>query len=338
MAYVRRNSKSRVSRTSNRRSNYSSLGKSRRTSKFTKARSLKKLSTRKRAIAGNARAIKKLKFNQWGRIQSQVATTSPAIVTSGHPLLFHVNNPLTDNHGPYIWHVNMAGQVATMVPFVKHQSNSTHEFDSDMEHEFPNGPTLKMLRATYQFKFSGFVDDTRVRIDFIRQKRLDTDYWNQNEEKQFLPHSLVGLKHLAGFSPHELDKRCFQVLGTKHIYLNSKASRSTLDMAQDQDTVEGNTPPTKYCRVSLPLNKVFRQLNTNAIGQQTASDFGTASGQVPSDRNGQYGSSWAYDNQHPLKNIFCLISCDDQTAFDAALTGDAVKVEIIRKLTWQDRL
>jgi len=46
--------------------------------------------------------------------------------------------------------------------------------------------------------------------------------------------------------------------------------------------------------------------------------------------------SYNYDNQHPLSNIWCLISTDDETAVASVITGDAVSVEIIRTCIWRD--
>lgn len=50
-----------------------------------------------------------------------------------------------------------------------------------------------------------------------------------------------------------------------------------------------------------------------------------------------HGSAWGHNNQHPLSNIWCILSTDDETAISPG-TGDNVSVKIIRKLTWQDSL
>ena len=50
-----------------------------------------------------------------------------------------------------------------------------------------------------------------------------------------------------------------------------------------------------------------------------------------------HSAIWAFDNQHPLNNVWCVISTDDESTLGATFTGDAVGVQIIRKLTWQDK-
>lgn len=292
--------------------------------------------TNTRAILSNARAIQKLKFNQWGRIQSQTSSTSDkSTVVSSAPLVFHVSNPNSNHHGPYIWQPDLIGLVQdTHVNFQIYQGDSNADMQDNDVQNFPNGPVCKLLWASYQFKFTGFVDDTRIRIDFIRQKRIDTDFYNQNKAKQFLPHTLVGMKHLAGFSPNEIDKTKFTILKTKYLYLNSKGAANLEDTLQDRNTTDATTTTSKYCKVSLKLNKIIKQLNSTVF-EQHAYEVENHNAQ---ESDHPHGSTWAFDNQHPLSNIWCVISTDDQTSLGDVITGDAVKVEIIRKMTWQDRL
>ena len=306
-----------------------------------KARKITPATTRHlntRAVLSNARAIKSLQFNQWGRIQSQTSYTELQHVTSASPLLFHVTNPLHDMHGPYLWHLSLGVPLATGRNFKLWQNQHSHALDQLDKTIYPNGPLLKMLRATFEFKFSGYLDDTRIRVDFIRQKKMDTDFYNQNLSQQFLPSTLNGFTDLAGFNPNQIDRTKFQVLATRRLYINSKGSANLADIAQDRTTTEATTAPAKYCKISLKLDKILKQLRTTVSEQG-----GDEPDYPPTDTSVHatlhpHKSNWSFDNQHPLSNIWCLISTDDATDIASAVTGDAVGVQIIRKLTWQDRL
>lgn len=314
----------------------STLQKYARAKAAAKARTITPAKTRQlntQAVLSNARAIKKLQFNQWGRIQSQTSSTQGQVVLASSPVLFHVTNPMCNHHGPYLWHMALTGASPTDKNFQLYQAPGSIGMSENDETVFPNGPVMKMLSATFQFKFTGYVDDTRIRVDFFRQKRLDTDFYTQNSPDQFLPQTLEAFKNLAGFNPNQIDRAKFEILTTKYLYLNSKGSANLLDHGQDRNTTDATTPPSKYCTVHLKLNKLLKMLRPPHL-----EEFGQ---EVPqgedSTTHHPHGSMWCYDNQHPLSNIWCLISTDDETAIASAATGDAVTVEIIRKITFQDK-
>jgi len=287
--------------------------------------------------SANANAIKKLQFNQWGRIQSQVSQSSEALVVHrDHPVLFHVNNPVVNHHGPYLWTLGatLGEPVPSNSSFDLYQGNTDHDFNDLDDRVKVNGPTLKLLWATYQFKFEGFAQDCRIRVDFIRQKKMVTDFYNQNIAKNFLPDTLDGFKGIAGFSPNEIDKSKFQVLKTKYLYINAASSSNIVDTAEDRATTEATTAPTKFCKVSLKLNKILKQI----VPSQSESSGGDNSGEGRPQTEHPHHSSWCYDNQHPLSNVWCLISCDDTRGLTEDVLGEHVKVSIIRKMTWQDKM
>ena len=124
-----------------------------------------------RAIVKNARAIKKLKNDMFGPIQTQITQMqSPMYPTANSPIFFHVNNPGHANHGPYVHWVN-GNSIHADKQFTLYQEPSQYPFTNRNEEVVPNGPKLKLLYADFQFRFSGFVPDTRIRIDFVRQKK-----------------------------------------------------------------------------------------------------------------------------------------------------------------------
>lgn len=337
MTYVRRSSTTTNFRT-NRVNRYRTSQRAARKKKVATARATVK--TNRTMVKKNTLAIKKLKFNQWGTIQSQRSTMLEDVgITSGGPLLFLVNNPLMKQQGPYIWGVQPGNQpAATGHRFQPYQpDNDFMENHAEPLHR-PNGSKIMLRYATFQFEFTGFVDATHVRVDFIRQKKTATSWWNPEYRNCFLPMTLPQFKHIAGFGPNEIDRTLFDVIATRRIYMNSKGRSNASDTLQDRITTEATTTGIRHCRVSLKLNKVLKQL-TPSMDQGAGGDYEgiNENSEGNEDENVDthpHKSAWSHDNQHPLSNIWCLISTDDGTPFD----GDSVRVKILRKLTWQDHI
>lgn len=312
---------------------YLSGASTRRSLTFAKARRTIK-SAAHAQVRRNARAIKKLNFSQWGRIQSQTSQTEGAtLVLRDHPVCFHLNNPHINTKGPRMWRLDAWGQPVHGDKFVP-DALLTKDMQSEDTLSFPNAPYLKLRYASLQFKFSGFVDDCRIRVDVIRRKKLDADFYNQLKTHNFLPHTLTGFKGLAGFSQHQIDRRVFEVLATRHLYMNSRGQSNAMDVAEGEVTTEATTPPTRYCKINLRLNKFMKQLQ-NVEHQWDADE--NAEDNALSDRGHPENAQWGFGNQHPLSNIWVVISTDDVTAINDAVVGDNVSVEVIRKLTWQDK-
>jgi len=274
----------------------------------------------------------------YGPVQKQTTITNAGTIVLAHrPVCFQVNNPAAgpNNHSPQLLYESETGD---------HVSTSGHFFnftnDDPMEDldrlRIANGPKLLIKWVEFEFNIQGFVDDTNVRIDFIRQKRMvDPDVWKQSDPNtMFMPHLLNKFKNLAGFTCNEIDRSTFQVLLTRRIYMNSKGSSNLLDGTQDRNTTDATTPPRKRVKVRLNLNRVYRQLKTT-IDEATGVDHTLSFDNDPDD-HAESNGGYAYDNQHPLANIWCVLSSDDQTAVTSLVDGDAIKIDIIRKICWRD--
>lgn len=287
-----------------------------------------------KVIKSNARKLRKLSNQMWGDYQEQksrLSTTQP--VFANGPVMFHVNNPACGTKGPYLHTTSFPtyNHATTAVHFNKYAGPSDVDNDEGDEKHIPNGPKLKLLFADFEFKFTGWCNDTRIRIDFIQQKNITTDFWNQNKDDQFLPQTLGGFRNIAGFDCNEIDRKNYRVLATRKIYLDASTSTSATTVAlgmQTGDISDATTKSARYAHVRLKLNKVLKQLNSsiNEASAQDVTDLPVNESDHP------HGGAWAFDNQHPLSNIFCLISTDDVTSYD----GDHVQVDVIRKLGWRD--
>ena len=274
----------------------------------------------------------------YGPVQTQRSQTeSSFIVVASRPVLFQVNNPETGTKGASVLREDNNGDhVIRIMGFNKCSYTGLQLYDKEEDHVV-NGPKILLKEVELQFKVHGFLDDTRVRIDVIRQKKaVDKDVWNYHDSNtHYMPHLAHGMKDLAGFSPNEIDPSFFEILATRKLYFNSKGSSNVLDTANSEITTEATTVPTKYCTINVKFpkgGKVCKQLHSS-IDETTGSDAVDQDIEVLEvDAKGSY--SW--ENQHPLSNIWCIVSCDDQTAFGSDVTGDSCAVEVIRKCVWRD--
>lgn len=330
----------RDSRRHSARTDYATRTKAARAATVAKAR--QKLATttgRKTAIKANTRAIGALRQQLYGPLQTQRShSESGFYVVASRPVLFQVNNPECGAKGASILRETDSGDfVSRIMGFNKASYSSSLPFYDKEEDNVVNGPRLLLKQVELQFKVHGFVDDTRVRIDVIRQKKVvNKNHWNYHDANEhFMPHMAKGFKDLAGFSANEIDRKYFEVLATRHLYLNSKGSSNFVDTTAGNITTEATTAPTKYCKIDLKFpkgGKVCRQL-TSSLNQTTGNDATDQDIEVEEvDAKGSY--SW--QNQHPLANVWCIISSDDGTAFGSIIDGDAVEVEILRKCVWRD--
>lgn len=80
------------------------------------------------------------------------------------------------------------------------------------------------------------------------------------------------------------------------------------------------------------LNKVIKQIDASTREDGNMADEVGLDGDDSSTGVGSYN----YDNVHPLANLWCIISCDDQSSVLDSVTGDQVAVEIIRTCVWRD--
>lgn len=287
-------------------------------------------------VLRNTRAISDLREKLYGPLQVQRSLGDEFTVVASKPVCFQINNPGYGQFGPAILrHAGALGGVERIGGFEKSTGMPFHAKDED---HLPNGPTLLLKSVHLQFKFEGYVDNTKIRIDVIRQKKaIDGDIWNPNTGDQtFMPHILNGLENLAGFTANEIDTSLFQVLATKHLFMNSKATSNFEDLAQDRPTTRPTTSNIAYCDLDLKLDKVCKQL-LPSLDEKSGIDTADQNFDAHDEDGAESKGPYAYDNQHPLSNIWCLVSTDDQTALTALVDGDSVRCHVIRKCVWRDR-
>ena len=239
--------------------------------------------------------------------------------------------------GPEVWRVALLGDEATVIGrrFKPFEQEGMSRWGAN---NLPNGPYLKMAYAEYEFKFKGFVSDCRIRIDFVQQRGLKNDWFNQNKKDMFMPQMLHGFRGICGWGLNDIDPKAYKIIKTKRVYIDAAPSNTIADnMAgagddQANNTVDSTTVPTKYCKVRIPLNQVLRQL----VPSTQQDDGNEKEDQAMDDTKKPGGGNYAYDNLNPLQNIWCVISTDDENGLTDGLTQSTVRVEVLRKLCWRD--
>ena len=151
------------------------------------------------------------------------------------------------------------------------------------------------------------------------------------------PYNASNFVALAGHTPYEIDRSAFEVMATKRAYMNSAGTQpasALITAGVVHATSEPTTVEKKYCTIYLPLKREFHQLDSSVNEVSGADD--TAMNASTDANNIDGTGSWQYTNQHPLKNIWCVISSDDPASLADAVTGHRVLVNCIRTCVWRD--
>lgn len=275
----------------------------------------------------------------YGPLQTQVQISSAVwIPTRDTPFAFNMTNMNASNYGPQVYKtlnplgtgdiMATSGRFTRVQPY-KHQTEQDHS----SEGHIVNGPSFYPVGTKLEFRFRGFVDNTHIRIDFVRCKSIVNRGGINNNESDIdytiLPKALFNMRGLAGFNVGQIPNN-FEVIQTKKLFMNSKPKSSLADTAfESYPTTEGTTSDVKHCSMSYywPKGTRITQYDTQtneSTGAEATSGFA----------NGPY--SW--DNTDPRQQVWCIISTDDETTIDAVLTGDEIKVDCIRTCIWRDRL
>lgn len=289
-------------------------------------------------VVKNALAIRRLNTFQWGPMQKSLSVAWNQVPLQNHPLCFHLNNCHVGNKGPHVYRFE-GGVVSKGVFSELAQPGYGQMFDDDGLN-VPNGPIMNLIGCKLQFQVRADSSVRHVEFHIVRQKKINTQFFRQSDADNFLPNCLGAFRELAGpFAYNRIDKRYFEVIAHRKIYINSKGTVTPADIAAGhQYTAEATTPNKKFLNMYLRFNKVQKQLESS-INEENNSD------NLTHDATGEHGnvnidvaSNWSYDNIHPLANMFCIISTDDNQNYASVITGDAVKVDIIRSMFWRDKI
>jgi len=293
-----------------------------RLQRFVRARASVKRN--KTAVLRNTKAIKSIQQKSYGPIQyaTSVFTNSPQLVLRDHPVFVHINNP----NGSTPMHPSRGAEVGTLqmggyyqLGFFAAHVDDQHEEEMD---SIANS-RCKLNWVNFQLKFDGVVTDTFVTVHVIRQKKIRQgftyDSWTNSGK--FLPEGFNDFTDLAGFTPNLLDRKAFEVVLTKRLRLHSAQGAA----------VEAYSNKARYMNVNLKLNKYLKMLDstvTETDGKENIDHAGAGN-----------TSAWGPKNQNPYANLWMVISCDDtRTLADITNHEEAVRVSMIRRCSWRDRI
>ena len=279
----------------------------------------------KTAVVRNAKAIKSLQNKSLGPVQyaTSTFTNSAQIVLRDHPLFVHVTNP----NGSTMTHPDRGAEVGAISMGGYNRIGSFAAYiDAQHENELgglANGSRLFLKYVNYQIKFEGVVTDTNVTVHVIRQKsvRQGFTYDSWTNSGKFLPEGFTDFPKLAGFTPDILDRKNFEVIATRRLRMHSAQGAAT----------EAYSNKASYMNINLKLNKHLKQLESTTQ-EQTGDDNvdGAGAGNT---------SAWGPKNQNPYSNIWMVISCDDtRTLGDIVNHEESVRVSMIRRCAWRDRI
>lgn len=307
-----------------------------RSKTVSKAR-VKTVAARKRTIKTNSRAIKKLRAEAFGPVQRTIDYTTDLTFHRDQPLLFQLTNFDSGyNRGPRVMSLSN-GSLTSRGNFIAYNNDAGRDYlEDESNNHMMNGPKAKLLSSLIDLKFHGFVKDTRIRVDIVRCKKIVSDFWSDAQTHNFLPHTLPALTRLCGHSMNEISKKDFEIIQTKHAYINSQESISMTDASTgEEETTQPTTSPFK--RMCFKVNykgKVLKQLD------ETPSEAYAADANNPNASDGAFDSGFGgyhYTNQHPLATWWMLISTDNSNTLEGLIDSQhQPNVSIIRKNVWRD--
>jgi len=179
----------------------------------------------------------------------------------------------------------------------------------------PDTGSYLAMNATYFVEVKGVnaLDNTRIRFDVISQRAeaLALD----NFDAAVLPETLGYMKHLAqpmGAASNRINPTFFKKYFTKTVFINSSKT--------DQYS-KGTTANIMRFSFKIKPNKVC----TQRVTRPTIGSLDPAA-EV---NNGNFGP----ENVHPTQPLWLVISTDDLSSI-----GDAVSVDISRRIVWRDTI
>ena len=308
-----------------------------------------------RGIRANSLAIAKLRKQMYGPIQSMSSLTDHEIpLRFNQPWGFQINNPHANgSFGPNWWCCGTDGIMQTIGhygfnPVLPHQHGYKAEWDNRC-----SGPKALLVSCDLHFRFHGFVKNTNIRAMIVSQKSGGAyDTWgrlnpatvvgagNAHGTPMWLPNCIGEFRGLAGWGPQFIDRKRYQVIADRRVFMNSKGvasenlgSLDTANVTAANAVTPATTTHVKYLRLNLKLNKPIKQL-------QPALDFDNGDDVINADFTQAHGASqeaggWEFGNQHPAANLWCIVDTDESPG---EFGNSHVRMDVQRRMTWRDRV
>ena len=319
----------------------------------------------------NKRKLNTLTSRLNGPHQTSTGTSPPIYVTNMQPACLHISNPNVGPEGDNTskgpaWRRSdgtdvstLNGHVNALPEVIGYEVKHVPLMANDNGRNVPTaeGPRCKLNGIDLQFKISGFLPDTRVKIMILQEKinhRSDpwrnhtSGDWTSREYPHYMPYCLNQFQNLVGFNANRLDYKRFKVLQQRNLYFNSVQTTPDSTMQDFAEYVTGTdvnshehvpatTKSVQYCHMKLRFNaKTLYQIRSTQAerNDSTTEDLDAVS-------NNQFVEGiYSFDNQNPAANLWCVICTDDEHSvldnFDN-MGGDTVRVECIRRVWWQDK-
>lgn len=306
--------------------------------------------TNAKAIIAVNRKVNRLQKQLWGPVQVQRSYLDIGNkITSESPWCFHVTCPTTRNNtAPHVYHRNPLGVASSIGQFQLYDTGLMDEEDQD--HAVNHPCYLKSILL--EFQFEGFVNDTFVRVDIVRQKDPPAqDFYSASNSvaQNLLPKNLEAFTNKAGFTQDRIDRRAFEIVATRKLYFNSRPDNLVQSDLGDHladsniplvsSITNSNYPMTYATTRSVQRTKIYIPYNRKLKPLDVPNQWSELSGST--DQHTTYTNIddrglYSYANIHPKTQLWAVLSTSDKTAIDAPFTGDAISCRIHRQVVWRD--
>ena len=336
-------------------SKYAKAAKSAKTRLARTARAKPGSARVKRTVLSNARAIARLKDQQYGPIQRNHGHTNTEVhITQQYPAAIHLNNLYSGVPNQVVHNSVVSPQVIqNEVHTLGTQANvmnsyertaplynrvPIHMADSDDISPQPQGDYL-WKQSTLQFKFTGWVEDTWVDVWIIKQMvgkpKGIYDPWRESASLSphgsYLPYTLPQFRGMSGKDATNWLPPGYKVIAHKRRYLDSIGQKPPIGIAHEAlsgnavaEAITSSVSTTALIHNGRapqtgPHAYMNFKITPNMLVKQLESSA-EADGQEDMDFNSNANESrtrgpYSFDNIDPRQNIWAIVSTSDVGGF-----------------------
>lgn len=271
-----------------------------------------------------SKQVYSLQMSKYGKVQQNYHTLDEVLIpTSSSPLCLDLtdftcnrpDNPSAPAGALVYQHIPGVGPPSTPSKWTK-QPYEDNYYWKNQNQDQPDGGAYLAKSATYFVQIRGVnaLDNTRIRFDVVSQKP-NSIIGSASASNLFLPDTLTHMKHLAepmGSASNRINPIYFRKYFSKTVFMNSTKT-------------DGNTKGTTANIIRFSFKLKPNKLCTQQVTNPTVGNLDPAL-EIPRGNFGPY-------NVHACQPLWLIISTDDRTAL-----GDAVEVNMSRRIVWADTI
>jgi len=289
--------------------------------------------------------------------RNRLAVSTSTVLSSETVFAFNLNNPGQSNRfynpsatsasnvpelGASIYGVEPDKTVTEIVRFQSQAvgvGSESYDMSENLSYNQPDPMGIFLKNVRLRFFFTGDQSDMHVFITVVRQKKLFTPLatngaqdskiwespWEMKTADHVLPTNARAFLGCAGTRfTNRVDPNSYEILATKRFKIDNLYETKKTDDGVPVTVSAPTTGRERVITMNVPINRSFKPLA--APFNQFAEVY-----QTTFDKAGPY----RFDNQHPLSNIWCIMTNTEPKFDDVGATPVYFNVQMSH--TWVDK-